>query len=270
MIFVLDSSFARNENLRKYLESSTSNFIALSEYIAIEAYKGDSYKEIINFVSILKHFPNQIIVLRNTMDFVGEDLSSISSWKKLIDIESSINFKCFCEELDKIKDNKIVSHKVLDQRKRDANKQIEKLRYDSSVLLEGYKKVESLYNKNDIKVFRKEGLLTEKFLKQFSDNFHYTTDLLFEEHPAVNVHEKQVSTNDFIYRYSLVIHLNFLNWIEKGSPPKVSSNKLVNDMIDAHFIALSTYFDGLLTKDNKMKHLLIETNNLIQLLTRFQ
>jgi len=46
MKLVLDSNFLQNDETRSFLSESDSNFVVLTEYAAIEAYKGNDYRTI--------------------------------------------------------------------------------------------------------------------------------------------------------------------------------------------------------------------------------
>ena len=64
--------------------------------------------------------------------------------------------------------------------------------------------------------------------------------------------------NTFIFRYSVCIHLLLIRWVHDGSNPTIKPQKLRNDIVDANFATFATYFDGLLSKDQKANDIYTE------------
>ena len=54
-------------------------------------------------------------------------------------------------------------------------------------------------------------------------------------------------------------YLLALQWISDGGPGTVKRKRLQNDYIDMHYVAYATFYDGLLTRDTKMKGIYEET-----------
>ena len=56
-----------------------------------------------------------------------------------------------------------------------------------------------------------------------------------------------------ILRYAVSAYLLTLQWISDGGPGNVKREKLRNDYVDMHYVAYATFYEGLLTRDAKMK-----------------
>ena len=57
MRMVVDSNFLQDSELHKYLSKSKSNFVVLTDYAAMEAYKGNTLVSIYKSMAILTEFP---------------------------------------------------------------------------------------------------------------------------------------------------------------------------------------------------------------------
>ena len=68
---VVDSNFLRSDQLHKYLSKTTNNCVVLTDYAAMEAYKGDTLASIYRSMEILSQFPKQVIVLKGTQAVCG-------------------------------------------------------------------------------------------------------------------------------------------------------------------------------------------------------
>ncbi len=54
---VVDSNFLQSPALRGYLANATTNYVVLTDYAAMEAYKGDTLASIFKSMSISRELP---------------------------------------------------------------------------------------------------------------------------------------------------------------------------------------------------------------------
>lgn len=57
--------------------------------------------------------------------------------------------------------------------------------------------------------------------------------------------------NTFLFRSALCSFLWALDWISTGGPKGVKTERIRNDLVDVTFATFATYFDGLLSMDEK-------------------
>ncbi len=57
--------------------------------------------------------------------------------------------------------------------------------------------------------------------------------------------------NAFLFRHSVCAFVWSLDWISQGGADNVRADRLRNDLVDVIFATYATYFDGLLSKDEK-------------------
>jgi hypothetical protein len=63
---VVDRNYLQAPELREYLAGSRKHRAVLTDYAAMEAFKGDALANIFSATEIISEFPNQIIVLKST------------------------------------------------------------------------------------------------------------------------------------------------------------------------------------------------------------
>jgi hypothetical protein len=63
---LVDRNFLQSPQFREYLLVSRKNFAVLTDYAAMEAFKGDTLANISSAMEILSEFPKQVIILKNT------------------------------------------------------------------------------------------------------------------------------------------------------------------------------------------------------------
>jgi hypothetical protein len=70
--------------------------------------------------------------------------------------------------------------------------------------------------------------------------------------PPVAVHTQEELSNTFLFRTALSAFFLALDWISVGGPKDVKITKIRNDIVDVSFAAYATYFDGVLSMDEKL------------------
>jgi hypothetical protein len=63
---IVDRNSLQWPELREYLAASRKNFVVLTDYTAMEAFKGDTLANISGATEILCEFPKQVLVLKST------------------------------------------------------------------------------------------------------------------------------------------------------------------------------------------------------------
>jgi hypothetical protein len=148
---------------------------------------------------------------------------------------------------------------------REANEQMDKMLADIADIPVAIEEMASVYNDIDLKILRREKLITNAFLDKFIQNVLQLSADLFLQHPEVtkfpNADELPYT---FIFRASLCVLLSARRRLSVGGAPKAKIEKLRNDMVDSYFAAYATYFDGLLTFDKKLIEIYEEASSLIQ------
>jgi hypothetical protein len=92
---VIDSNQLQAEALRTYLAASRANYAVLTDYAAMEAYKGDTLSSIYKSMRILSGFPSQVIVLKGTRVVCGIRGRAAGLQRRLIDGERTTEFAKF-------------------------------------------------------------------------------------------------------------------------------------------------------------------------------
>jgi hypothetical protein len=88
---------------------------------------------------------------------------------------------------------------------------------------------------------------------------------LFRDHPDVDkIPQASRLPNSYILRYAVSSYLLALRWISDGGPGNVKANRLRNDLVDTHYVAYATFYDGLLTRDAKMTEIYQETRLVLE------
>jgi hypothetical protein len=262
---VVDSNFLQCEMLRAYLSESTDNYVVLTDYAAMEAYKGDTLKSIYRSMEILAHHPKQVIVLKGTQDVCGLSAHDAASPERLIDVTQTREFPKYCHLLLAAERGDVSLQRQLLELGREANAHIDRMLRDSPTLSSGFDLTAKTYSPAELKILRRRESYMPQMLEKLVHNVLLLTTHLFKGHPRVTKLPKGPEVrNTFIFRYALCSYVLILKWIEVGGAGKANPETLRNDIVDVNFATFSTYFDGLLTADNKASEIYVDADFLLQ------
>jgi len=253
---VVDSNYLRDPRLRSYLAASQENLAVLTDYAAMEAYKGNTLVSIQNSMAILAEFPTQVMVLKNTLAACGLSGRPAGLQRRLIDEKQTKGFPHYCRQLAAARaGNRPLQSKLLDMG-RDATHHLEeRMLTDVRAMPTIIEQVAAIHTPNELLVLRKDEPYSDDIIKKLIVNVLHLSLLMFKGHPRVQrLPDREDFPNTFIFRAALCAYLLALDWISiagaKGAAG-ASVKTMRNDMVDVNFAAFATYFDDLLSGDEK-------------------
>ncbi len=124
---VIDSSYLQSPALRDYLSASKDNFAVITDYAAMEAYKGDTLKSIYPSMAIVSEFPRQVLILKSTTKIVGLSGRGKGLQRRLIDQHQTSGFPKFCADLSAAKSGNKTLEKSLVRMGKEASEHLEEV-----------------------------------------------------------------------------------------------------------------------------------------------
>lgn len=250
---VVDSNFLQNKKLQKFLSASPNNYALLTDYVAMEAYKGNTLKSIPLSMSILVQYPKQVIILKSTQIICGLSGRSAGLQQRLIDKKQTKNFGIYCQDLIAAEKGSIPIQSKLLRLGHEATEHLDGVRNEAAQILDDFEGISKIFTNDELEVIRKKIPYTDDIIEKFNKNVLDTAFSLFKNHPQVSSPPPaKESINSFILRYALCANILVLRWIELGRQKGTKPEKLLNDVVDLNIATFSTYFDGLLTADKKL------------------
>ena len=249
---VIDSNQLRSPNLRAYLAQSKRNIAILTDYSAIEAYKGSSLEGIYQSMSILSDFPNQVVILKATNQVCGLNGRGSGLQKRLIDQRQTKEFGEFIHDLRAARGgNPAIQQRLLNHASA-ANVQMTRILKDMKELGEAFAVTAKLHSKEERGVIRENRAFTPDFIDKTVKSVLGIAAMTFGQHPMVIATPNYGELlNTFIFRNALCTYLLALDWAARGGIQDAKPESLQNDMVDMNFVSYATFFDGLLSNDGK-------------------
>lgn len=251
---VVDSNFLQDTRLREYLSASPQNYAVLTDYAAMEAYKGDTLNSIFASMQILSEYPKQVIVLKGTQFACGMRGRKSGLQRRLIDPRQTKGFAEYCGHLAAAKQgNKSLQKQILDLG-REATTHIDiRMLNDAKDLPEVFDDMTKLFTESELRILRTHESYTDDIREKHTQAVLEIAAKLFRDHPkATQPPNAEELPYTFIFRVAVCGYLLFIRWAATGGQRKIRPEKLRNDMVDVNFAAFATYFDGLLTADKRL------------------
>lgn len=267
---VVDANFLQDDRLRAFLEKDRANRVVLTDYAAMEAYKGDTLLSIFKSMEILSDYPSQVVILRGTKEVCGLNGSGRGLAKRLIDHSQTKGFARFCIDLKKAKAGDTRTQVALLTHGRDANQHMNLVLNDVADFAESVQGVADTFAKDELSILRREKSFTASSLDKLQKNILLLAGFMFRDHPNVNALPSiNVLPNTFIFRYSLCTYLLAIWWVSEGGARGARAERLRNDLVDMNYVAYSTYFDGLLSKDKKANEIFAVAKYMLSTIFRY-
>lgn len=253
---IIDASFFRDTSLVNYLKSDKENIVVFCDYACMETYKGNAIKNIFESIRIVSKFPDQVVMLKGTRDII-----KLNNYVELFeDTIQTKEFKTFCLGIERaVLGDTVLVGQILNKSK-IALSHFDRMRNDTLLILQGIKKLTKSYKSEYLLALKKKEELKTEVIDKIIRDIMLLAVFLFQKHPDIQeIPQPPQIRNTYIFRFAISAYLLSLRWISDGGIENVSLDNLSNDFVDMNYVAYATFFDGLLTKDNKMQEIYQET-----------
>lgn len=263
MLQVVDSNHLQNPKLRDYLASAPTNYAILTDYAGIEAYQGNTFASIFKAMQIVSDFPSQIIVLKNTIKICGLQGSEAVIRPQLIDAYQTSTFGVYCQALRRAEAGEANLRDEILMMGRDADSQLERMLADAAPMGKAFVELASHFTKKERHQIRTDDFYSDALLLKILQN---TMEVALDIFNRFSLSPGPELYDTFIFRNALCCYMLALEWGVQGGAQQAGHGKIRNDMVDTHFATYATYFDGLLSDDNKANRIYTRASRVLQII----
>jgi len=263
---VIDSNFLDAPELRDFLAVSTRNVAVLTDYAAMEAYKGaEPAKAIAARMEVLQHFPDQVIVLKGTAKITGLRGRKAGLTRRMIDGEQTANFAQFCADLRRARAGETATLDSINLYALAARDHMDRMVAEMDGFPQAIEDAAKVYSAEELKILRRGDGFTDLMIEKFCWMVQAMTLEFYKRHPGgLKPPAFEELPNTFFFRVALCVQLMVLRWAETGKQPPTKPEQLRNDIIDLIFVAYATFFDGFLSFDKRANALYAEAKVTLQ------
>jgi hypothetical protein len=250
---VADASVLRSPSLRRFLSESQDHRVVLTDYSAMESYKGDTLQTIYHSMEVLRDYPYQVDVLKTTGEVCALSGRSRGLQRRLIDHPQSRQFPTYCQRLLQAHGGNVELESQILQMGRDAKAHLQQMKNDLRGMAETLKLVAAQFSPTELEGIRRGGAISKEPLRTKFGRFALSlTSQLFASHPRVKkLPTSSEVTGTYVFRFALCVALWAVDRIRIGSLP-ANPDRLLNDIVDLNYPAYATLFDGLISADARM------------------
>jgi hypothetical protein len=253
-----DSNSLRHPGLRRYLEQSRDHAIAFSDLILIEMRKSNALKTSRNSLQIAARFPQQVFVLRRTDEILSERITSADEANGLFDYEETVELAAFCRQLNKVPEP-LGLREHMAELETNARTVMARLSEEVEQLESGLIDAAKDFTQTELTQIRTGREIEDATRRKLLDLLKQTTASFIRTNQEPDRRAPmplREATGMFAFRYSLCMLLYYLEWVRVGSTTGKKLKRRVNDVVDMQVAAMATYFNGVLSADQKLQAVL--------------
>ena len=138
-----------------------------------------------------------------------------------------------------------------------AQQEVDTISVAVPLVIESRRKLANTFSQAEARTIRTRMELSQTVKVKFVRNVCLLFWMLVRHHPRVKDLPKDFDEgcNLYLFRFALCVHIWLMEWIADGSNDQSNAARVRNDLIDLHVATYGTYFDGLMTCDNKMSYI---------------
>ncbi len=265
MRVVIDTNRVQSEELEFFLAAAPGHRAVVTDWLMMEAYKGDTRNSIYKSLGVLAKFPRQVVVLRNTGMCmhrpVGPQMANRLIWEM-----HTKTFPAFIAEVqDARAGNVLIEHSLL-WRGQKANERMQEIMDNAEGFMEDFRAMATALTPQDVSAIRtnrpvSSGILGRVFEIADGMSNGFRSQL---ENPIPRELGKKFG-DDFLFRVGIGVTASFLEWVRTGSPQIVKSEKIRNDYVDSMLAVFGTYFNGVMSGDKRLQAVHSLSRTLLQI-----
>jgi len=251
MRVVIDSNKIRSAELRAFLSLSAQNCAVLTDYTVMEAYKGDTLVSIQASWDVLREFPNQVLVLKGTLDAGLVDCRAAGIADRFVWKEETKALPDYVRALDRAAIGEQFIINQLKARGRWAQSHMDWMLERSGDMHLSIQEFESFFTKAELARFRRR----EQWKRETAEKFHGVVEHLaricFAAHPGKpHWPARKHLVNHLLFRHAVAYAFYMLQLVQRGATTR-KPRAVRNDTVDVIIATYATYFNGLMSADNQ-------------------
>lgn len=247
--------------MRSHLALSPHNEVIFTDFALQEAFKDANSKGLHRTFRPVKDFPSQIVALKKTTEICLLEPRSEGSPQRFVDELQSNRLRTYLHD---IYSNAYGVHARIELGSTQAAQRFQiLLPAIPQVRKDIAKQIESIPSE-DIALLRTENKVTHRLVDMIVQSVIDDTALYLRDIGLQNPIMSYDIVYSFVLRFVLANHISGLFWGMRGGHASAKDTTLRNDVTDASYAAYATFFDGLITRDDKLSAVYRNTRLLLR------
>ena len=265
---VVDTNCLKSDELKEYL-SDPSNTVVIPDFAVLETLKIANAKGISDQLALPAERSTQVKVLKTTHAVSGlrARRRSRGLQRRLFDKGQTAALKSFCDNVEGAKNGDEALQRQLAEKCRLATLDLDKIAKGQDTFAANLAEHAKNYTDTELKILRKGGPITPELFDKITDQIFKLALWLFAAHPYFKeLPDFKTLPNAFLFRFAVAGYVVALRCLKEGGAKGASKENIRNQMVDAMFATYATYFDGILTKDQRCKEVYETTSEVLKVI----
>lgn len=254
-MLLADSNALRHPDLKAYLSASRDHHLVLSDLTLIEMRKTNPISTSRESLQIVGRFPNQVFVLKRTFEILDRNIASARDVDALFDHVAAVDLDQIFAALMSFPPSEWLKARMAEL-EAEAVYLIAELGRQMVGLEDALVSMTEEFTQPQIKELRTGVDVSEATQDTLFRLLKETTARFFIDNHA-RLEGKGILLSQargmFGFRYSLCMMIYYILWVQQGRQTGKKAHLRVNDVVDMQLAALSTYFNGVLSRDDLVR-----------------
>lgn len=267
---IIDSNALQSPQLDAFLSQSTTNYAVLADYVAMEAYKGNTFVSIFKSMEILARYPKQVVVLKSTCEVTRFSAKRRVLQEHFIDLTQTSEFPQFCTLLQMARHGDHALQEQIAEHGRVATQHMNLMLPDAATLAPVLRELEQNFTPEELRIIRLKAPFTETLIDKTENLIVEMTSASIRLHPNPPKGLKDFDDlfGTYLFHHSVCNYVWVLDWIGRGGADNVLADRMRNDVVDVILAAYGTVFDGVMSADKKLKRIYDEASLILDFMTK--
>jgi hypothetical protein len=245
---VVDSNMLQTWTLRAYLLEAQDRVVVLPDFVWIEMYKQQSVAGLIAAFSVIRDFPDRVVVLKSGKELADIDPRCPDLIEQMLRDDAAGSIRMMAEALSQAESGEpLVMAQLIDQWS-GATADMDGMLEGAADIIQSLPEIAEAFSTDELRRCRTNGRYASAMLEDIFGAADQIYETLLEAHDATPGHLSH-RYDAYLYRYALAILVYALWWIRNGSQAPKRLDRARNDFVDLGFAVCGSYFDGLMTDD---------------------
>jgi hypothetical protein len=259
MRLVIDSNQLQSARLAKFLSRSSSNQAVLTDFVAMEAYKGDSLNSIFKSMEIVSAFPSQVLILKGSRKLFGVLGKPKGLQRRLIDESQTHGFEQYIRKLKKAHSGDLKFQQAILAHGKASDTHFKQMMREAAAMRETLAVMAKELTKEERAALRaRESYPPELTNKVVRSTIEIAANIAKSSGLVHLYPTYEHLPNTYYFRVALACYLMGITRAAHSDITSMRPDKLRNDLVDMTIVAAASFFDGILSEDARVNDMYAE------------
>jgi hypothetical protein len=180
---VVDRNYLQAPELRDYLAASNKHQVVLTDYAAMEAFKGNAIANIVSATEYLREFPERVIVLKSTNIIATLRGRRCGFTRRMVDKDQTRGFPEWCGHLMRALAGDQRLQRQISENGKEADAHLNLMRDEQQNFAENLAAHAKTFEEAELKALRKNEPVSLDMFAKIQSHVLEMAAFLFESHP---------------------------------------------------------------------------------------